>query len=499
MTTGVRWLTTWGGVLTLIGLVAPGVPPARGADEDETLLANVRKREERDAARCERFLADLQLTRGQARRLIPILEQAAKLHVQRYEDEAQLLTEMRSAYGAFAAEDRLNQGFTPEVERRTARVHHREIAARDRYTQELLALEPQVTKLLTPVQRKTVEAREAGERGAPAEPPEDSTGARLGALRRTLEELESRKHPRLGLIGRDLLDPSAYEGVCARAELPMSGVLRQAIAVEEEGTAACPRAEFERQRGELAQIRKEINNWNLINGLYLSESQIQQIVDACEAADLAYVRRKGGREAEETIVALEQRVREILNLGQRQVLDEYKPCLLPPKNLKDPVRVGQAKDNSAYEQWLERARVAEGPQLDAAIADALEREVKHAGALSRTAQKQREAALRKAARQAAKMDDSEFALSKSELAARLAPPDRAQELRTEIEALEQARGRPGRVARFMLNADFLGQLRTRAAQLAAGTVLPPADLAAGPQAENCEKGCALRGKPAKKK
>ncbi|MCS7187749.1 MAG: hypothetical protein RMK89_12465, partial [Armatimonadota bacterium] len=46
----------------------------------------------------------------------------------------------------------------------------------------------------------------------------------------------------------------------------------------------------------------------------------------------------------------------ILTDEQKQILIDYKPCLIPPKNLKDPVRVGQAPNNAGYIKALERLR-----------------------------------------------------------------------------------------------------------------------------------------------
>ena len=50
-----------------------------------------------------------------------------------------------------------------------------------------------------------------------------------------------------------------------------------------------------------------------------------------------------------------------LTEAQRTVMVTYKPCLIPPKNLKDPVRVGQASDSSHAVQILERRPADAGP------------------------------------------------------------------------------------------------------------------------------------------
>jgi hypothetical protein len=54
------------------------------------------------------------------------------------------------------------------------------------------------------------------------------------------------------------------------------------------------------------------------------------------------------------------------------------------------------------------------------------------------------------------------------LAERIAPQDRAADLRSEIDKLTRARGRPGLIHRFIINPQFLEQLRERERQLADG-------------------------------
>jgi hypothetical protein len=54
--------------------------------------------------------------------------------------------------------------------------------------------------------------------------------------------------------------------------------------------------------------------------------------------------------------ALTEETRDLLTPGQLDIVEHYAPCLVPPKNLRDPSRVGQANDGSAIEQALERVR-----------------------------------------------------------------------------------------------------------------------------------------------
>lgn len=475
--------------------------PASLAEERSDLpsgavVARVAAERRREADTSRHLIEALRLTPGQARRLLPIAEKAAELHLEAFARQRELLPEMLAAYAAFAAEDRLNQGFSEAVERRTAQVHRQEVAEREQTAAALIELEQQAARVLTPTQRAILEPaprapRARGSRGGGAPGVADAAEvatAHLAELHDELRELHARKHPQPGPLARHLLAPSAYEPLWRLAGTRPPEVVRRAI---DHLARAAPDLGLERvaqQRERLRRLRGEINNWNLINGLHLNQSQIDQIVGLYERRSTA---RKAGGPAVGDLVALERAVSGVLNAGQRRVVAEYKACLIPPRNLKDPVRVGQARDRTQYENWLATARKLRGRALDRAVARALEREAGHAGPLPAEERRKREALLRRVVREAAAMSDTDFELSREELARRVAPTDRARDLQMEIDRLAQAAGRPGRVAQLMLNRDFIEQLRERGRQLAAGAVAPSADLAAGPQAENCERGCAL--------
>ncbi|MHC5079826.1 MAG: hypothetical protein ACYTHN_12450 [Planctomycetota bacterium] len=147
-------------------------------------------------------------------------------------------------------------------------------------------------------------------------------------------------------------------------------------------------------------IRREINLHNLYNGLHLTIDQMEKILVLARKASrlreatfgeenprcmeivsayeeiLRHVRE--GRRipktaegmgtlmefAEKRILkrffremeALEGEVWSVLTPAQRDIFKTYEPCLIPPKSLRDPVRVGQAKDNEAAKNILVSAR-----------------------------------------------------------------------------------------------------------------------------------------------
>ena len=448
---------------------------------------------EQRAKAARRAVSELSLTRRQARQLLPIVEQAAALHVERYEEEAELLPEMIEAFDDFARQDALNEGFSPEVERRTIQVNHRFKEDRERITGQLIVLEEQAATVLTRAQRKLV--------GADEQSRHRSVGRRwrrqdrLAAARQELHEVREQIHPQLGTLGRYLLHPAAGEALAEIAGTRPSQTIHQALSILSRGTENYPRRQFDLQQAEVKELRETINNWNLINGLHLSRRQIEQIVGVYENAKskrrtIGHKGRRASGQAQTMLITLERSVEEILNPGQRQVLAEYKPCLIPPKNLKDPVRIGQATDNSHLSRWLARARRASDDRLYMLVDRFLEKEAAHLGKPDPAERRRREALLLDTARQAAGMSDVDFELNKAELAERIAPRDRMDELKAEIASLSRAQGRPGLVARFMLKPRFIEQLRERGRQLAEGIEYRPTDLANGPQADRYEPGCA---------
>ena len=152
---------------------------------------------------------------------------------------------------------------------------------------------------------------------------------------------------------------------------------------------------------EVARTRHEISLLNLLNGLYLSEEQLAQLVPLAQRAAAirgeyesaygaeaeAYSReltalrdalytttgpdeettRRTGRlhakldlqprhEVAEKLGELEDEARAVLTDGQIAIIDDFKPCLFPPKDLADPVAVGQASTTEHEEVLLDVIR-----------------------------------------------------------------------------------------------------------------------------------------------
>ena len=500
-------------LVSLFGVVAglAVLSPPAGAEETlEKALQTSQKKRQQEAAAVREVIARLDLNDQQVRRLLALAADAAKLHVEAYQTEARLQPEMLEAFAEFAREDSLDQGFTPSVEQRTARLIQESKATDERITARLIDLEKQATAILTPPQQQLIkESGQAAETphktktAAPNQPPELLRGhpaQRAAAAwqadekdplilaRRAMQTLHRQIHPELGPVGQNLLHPVAAVTLCQKLGTVANQDVREAAEIFDHGTTDYPMSQCLADKNRLARVRAEISNWNLINGLHLNGRQIDKIVALYGEAAIdgtapsRPANKKPKHDAERQLAArvqLERSVEAVLNPGQQRVLAEFKPCLIPPKNLKDPVRVGQANDHSQQENWLSRARKMPEPQLRKSIDNVLAAEARHFGELNEQDRAARVALLIDAAQEAAKMTDVEFEINKADLAEKITPPDRIMQLKEKIAAISRERSLPGTISQFMLNQGFVDQLRARGQQLARGAGGKPAGQTAG--------------------
>jgi len=458
--------------------------PTAGARESEA--EKLRARRQRQATNAREFVSWLSCSKEQAHKLLFLVEEAADLHIQAYESTARLLPEIVEAYGEFAEEDRLNQGFSPDVERRAASVHHKEIEDRDRINKQLVVLEQQAASLLTSTQLETAQSihpgfwRSAGV-GAAKNPVGRVQASiawkrwrsqRRDRLDQAIEELgeHSKKiHPRMGRLGRHLLHPAAAEILCSAAGFRPSNRMEAAAYVYNHGTREYPIDTCLSLRAEATALQSEINNWNLINGLNLTAEQMTNIVGLYHnvAHELQGTKKRANKASGrhgQVLFSLERQVEQVLNPGQRQVLADYKPCLLPPKDLKNPVRAGQANDSTRTIKWLTRARtIPKGKRADC-VERLMEREAEHFGDLPGDQWNERADLLMRTIGKANRMSDVDFEISKEQLARKIERQDIRDELKSEINSLARERGLPGVIAQHMLKPKFIEQLQQRAGE-----------------------------------
>ncbi len=424
---------------------------------------------ERVARHSARFVGKMAFDQQQARQLIPLLEEAARLHIDTLEVSERLMPEMVAELEAL--QEQVSVGKQPgQVTGGRAQRLNRE--ARD-LLQELdvglIEIEERVTEVFDPEQRERIERFVRGRRASGSEPMDE----RL----RELHALKRAKHPRPGPVGLLLLTPPAYELVSEIAGRP-SDVLVEASVLWDEGSADLPVQRREELSTRVQELRDEISNWNLINGLHLSEEAIADIVAIPDGEP----------------ATMERELEQVLTSGQEEVVRDFKPCLIPPKSLGDPVRVGQANNPTGALRWLERARRAPRSFLDEVIDEGLAFEARHLGPLSPDQHEARRQKLREIALEAAAMDDFTFELDKAGLAERVQRQDRELALRIEIDDLARRDGLPTGLSKRILNDGFTDQLLERAELMATAEEVEVADLASGPQADNCDDTCAMENR-----
>lgn len=519
-------------------LLAAPAAVLRADTDTELILQRAKQNREKQRAACREFIAGLELTDRQVRALVDLADRAAALHVEAYRAQARLLPEMADAFADFAREDSLNQGFTLPVEARTAQLSHESKTAEESFVKQMNVLERQAIDLLSGPQLDYAKnfqpgkpggnhivkdpnatfgrskpkgdrpERFASRRAKPKPPP--TSDERIAAARQELAKISRQIHPQLGPLGQYLLHPVGGDALCSMMGVRSGQHILSALEISDRGTPEYHINQHDVDETRIATLSAEINNWNLINGLHLNRGQIGQVLTLCDAFQASQEQPADRRphkhhvhpvavEPKPTVADLERAVEKVMNPGQRKVLAEYRACLIPPANLKDPVRIGQANDYGYLESWLAGARKMSAKQLVEAIAKLIDGEARYLGQLPPDERLAREKLLRQTAEQAAKMSDVDFEIGKAELAEKIAPRDRIMDLQHKIDTLARAEGQPGKINQFMIQPKFIEQLRTRDRQLAQGIVTEQADLAKGPQAGNCKGGCAVNPKGGKGK
>ncbi|MBI4879189.1 MAG: hypothetical protein HY812_05955 [Planctomycetes bacterium] len=244
---------------------------------------------------------------------------------------------------------------------------------------------------------------------------------------------------------------------------------------------------------------------DLCAGREPARAALRHCVDAAQDARMKETARKGaGRHARKKARGQEltpaQEAAALLTDSQRQVLIDYKACLIPPQNLKDPVRAGQANTHEPQARALKELRkipvrvfLQQAPEIANAL---LERIEQHHG---RFPGDEREEALRKTlelALRARCMDDATFAIEQEELATALAELNREEAL---IEELQDERGGDevvlcDKTRDFLLDPAMRPLLEARFEQLENFRPEPTTDLDATEGAPSCKDGkCAIDG------
>ena len=257
--------------------------------------------------------------------------------------------------------------------------------------------------------------------------------------------------------------------------------------------------------GEIARLREEINLLNLFNGLNLTTEQIgqlrsyasqakglreayfnhasQTVTEALESfgelrvvlaqnnglpkrveqrAALSNERLKElTKQYDADIRELEQSAIAVLMPAQRVVLEEFKPCLIPPRNLKNPVRAGQAGNRERGVELIGNLRRLPEPIYNAKIDEIAEKRLdmyeKHRGKLSTKERIASIARFKSTLGRARKMDDTNFQLEKEELAKQIEPKDNLAAVLEKVDSVRAERfGKLGKGGRFLLSPAAIG-------------------------------------------
>ncbi|HHT9155720.1 MAG TPA: hypothetical protein ACFYD5_07895 [Candidatus Tripitaka sp. YC43] len=257
-------------------------------------------------------------------------------------------------------------------------------------------------------------------------------------------------------------------------------------------------------------LREDINLLNLLNGLNLTDEQSSRVMNlAAEARAIKQgrleenaqllnefketlailkegimdknwrpdpeIEKKAGQlnhrlkelkeEGFTRLQALEGEAKGVLTPGQLAIIEDYKPCLIPPKDLKSPTRAGQAFDTAPVEKFLTRVRSIPAERYararDILTEEFLDRLEKHLGPLPDKTAK-REEVLR-VIEQARTMTDEEFALEKEDMASKLAPKPEAGPRQGQRPAFGFHGQGMDKVGRFLLNERIIPILEKRLA------------------------------------
>jgi hypothetical protein len=262
---------------------------------------------------------------------------------------------------------------------------------------------------------------------------------------------------------------------------------------------------------EVNDLRREINLINLVNGLYLSAEQMNQMlailrkVEATrgeyktkttsqvhemeeilkelrailarnEEIDQGLIRKfhhakKKGEDLKEefhsALMPYQDEMKRVLNGNQLALIEEFKPCVVPPHDVRNPVRIGQASgDTRMGERLLTRVR-----QMDESLYQRreprvieryIERVERHVGIFSDEERVEEESRVADIFKRARELSDLDFDVQKGDLARELKEPhEKALQSRH-----RKRRGDLDKLGRFLLDPKLVPILEKRLTQVA---------------------------------
>jgi thioredoxin-related protein len=156
--------------------------------------------------------------------------------------------------------------------------------------------------------------------------------------------------------------------------------------------------------------------------------------------------------SEAIVIKYKPKIEAVFTDGQKAVIEDFEPCAIPPQDLKDPVRVGQAGDSARVIELMRKVRAAPrrrfDQNLDRLIDMAAEHVAEHYNLTGEEQEKQR-GKYRKLFEKIYEMEDIKFEIEKEELAKELnwEGKARAKELDKELRKIGE-KTNPGQISKI---------------------------------------------------
>jgi hypothetical protein len=277
--------------------------------------------------------------------------------------------------------------------------------------------------------------------------------------------------------------------------------------------------EFSKKRKNVRNLFDNISTVNLLNGLNLTMNQMKKILnlarkaqnikqdflrenvssymDALDRAEKSYKKlfneiMKGDpargyiereamnnnhnlkkilddavRNITNEFTVLDQELSKILTPEQQQVIKTFNPCLIPPKDLKNPVRVGQASSNDRAVKIMRRLRnvpdLAWNRRKYRIISNMVERFSQYRSVMTEDEKEREVKRLLLFTEKIRAMSDTDFEFDKEKLAEELKPENRVKELLEEIQQRvpHQRKPKASKAVRYLLNQRIIPILEER--------------------------------------
>jgi hypothetical protein len=177
--------------------------------------------------------------------------------------------------------------------------------------------------------------------------------------------------------------------------------------------------------------------------------------------------REAKKLIDKTNVEFIKSTEEVFTREQMEVIKEFKPCTIPPKNLSDPVRVGQASDNERVINMMRRIRQMPKHMLEANMDRLVDRHMHHLTdrkRLSEEEEAQERARIRDFLMRIHEMEEVQFEMCKDRLAEQYKWKDKADDLKKELDDISKIRHpkpKQSKASNYFLDPEIVPVLEER--------------------------------------